>query len=106
MSSIVNNQKLPRSYSTSQLNTPLARRRLGAAFVLGNADTATNGGRATPTKTTIKGAKKGPKGGKKGHTWRPHHVIIVTDNGGSDEEAGDSGEDCVVDAEHDFMCQT
>jgi hypothetical protein len=39
---------------------------VGAAFILGYAGAATNGGWATPTKATIKGARKGAKGGKKG----------------------------------------
>jgi hypothetical protein len=31
---------------------------VGAAFILGNAGAAANGGRATPTKATIKGTRK------------------------------------------------
>jgi hypothetical protein len=40
-----------------------------AAFILGNMGAAANGGRATLTKTTIKAARKGIKGGKKGQKW-------------------------------------
>jgi hypothetical protein len=39
---------------------------VGAAFVLGNAKAAADGGQAAPTKATIKGARKGAKGGNKG----------------------------------------
>jgi hypothetical protein len=39
---------------------------VGATFTLGNVGMAAHGGRATPTKTTIKGARKGAKGRKKG----------------------------------------
>jgi hypothetical protein len=39
---------------------------LQAAFVLGNIEVAASGGRAAPTKATIKGARKGATGGKKG----------------------------------------
>jgi hypothetical protein len=39
---------------------------VGDAFVLGNVEAATSGGRAIPTKATIKGARKGAKGRKKG----------------------------------------
>jgi hypothetical protein len=36
---------------------------VGAAFVLGNTGVAANGGRAALTRATIKGARKGAKGG-------------------------------------------
>jgi hypothetical protein len=39
---------------------------VGATFVLGNTGEAVNGGRAAPTKATVKGARKDAKGGKKG----------------------------------------
>jgi hypothetical protein len=42
---------------------------VGAAFILGNAEAAAKGGRATPTKATIKGSRNGAKGGKKGQKW-------------------------------------
>jgi hypothetical protein len=39
---------------------------VGAAFVLGNAAAAVDGGRTPPTKATTKGTRKGAKGGRKG----------------------------------------
>jgi hypothetical protein len=39
---------------------------VGAAFILGDGKAAAGGSRATPSKATIKGARKGAKGGKKG----------------------------------------
>jgi hypothetical protein len=39
---------------------------VGAAFILANVGTAANGGRAVPTKATIKSTRKGTKGRKKG----------------------------------------
>jgi hypothetical protein len=66
---------------------------------------ATNGGRAARTKTTIKGARKGAQGGKKGQKRRPHRIAVVTSNGGSNEEAGDSGEESLAATEHDFRRQ-
>jgi hypothetical protein len=39
---------------------------VGATFILGNTGMTTNDDQAAPTKTTIKGVRKGPKGGKKG----------------------------------------
>jgi hypothetical protein len=39
---------------------------VGATLLLGNAGMATSGGQATPTKATVKSARKGAKGGKKG----------------------------------------
>jgi hypothetical protein len=38
----------------------------GAVFILCNAGVATNDDRAAPTKTTIKGTRKGANGGQKG----------------------------------------
>jgi hypothetical protein len=79
---------------------------VGATFILGNTGMTTNDDRAAPTKTTIKGVRKGPKGGKKGPKRQPHHVAIVVGNGGGDEEVSDSSEECVAAAERDFKCQT
>jgi hypothetical protein len=75
---------------------------VGAAFVLGNARAAANGGRAVLTEATIKGARKGTKGSKKGLKRRPHHVTIAAGNEGGDKEAGNSDEDCVATAKRDF----
>jgi hypothetical protein len=75
---------------------------VGAAFVLGNARVAANGGRAVLTEATIKGARKGTKGSKKGLKRRPHHVTIAAGNEGGDKEAGNSDEDCVATAKRDF----
>jgi hypothetical protein len=69
---------------------------VGAAFILGNAEAAAKGGRATPTKATIKGSRNGAKGGKKGQKWWPHHVAIVTGNGGGDEASNNSDEECIA----------
>jgi hypothetical protein len=52
-----------------------------AAFVLGNARTASNGGRAASTKATVKSARKGAKGGKKGQKHRPCCIAIMASNG-------------------------
>jgi hypothetical protein len=39
---------------------------VGAAFILAYTGTAASGGRAAPTKATVKSYRKGAKGGKKG----------------------------------------
>jgi hypothetical protein len=78
---------------------------VGTAFVLGNAEAATNGGRATTTKATIMGARKGNNGGRKGKNWQLRRVTIVAGNGGSDEETDVSSEVCVAATEHDFKRQ-
>jgi hypothetical protein len=49
---------------------------------------------------------KGAMGSKKGQKRWPHHVVVVASNGDSDEEAGDSDEECVAAAERDFKHQT
>jgi hypothetical protein len=78
---------------------------VGPAFLLGNADITTNGGRAAPTKTTIKRARKGTKGSKKGLKQWPYHVTIVTGYNGDDEEADDSSKEGIAATEHDSRCQ-
>jgi hypothetical protein len=75
---------------------------VGTAFVPGNVDTATDGGRAAPTKTTIKGTK----GGKKGQKCQPRRVAVVTGNSCDDKEAGNPGKDCIAAAKCYFMHQT
>jgi hypothetical protein len=70
----------------------------GATFVLGNAGAATNGGWATPTKATIKGAK----GSKKEQKHRPCHVAMVASNGNDDEGVENSSEEFIAVVERDF----
>jgi hypothetical protein len=47
---------------------------VGAAFILGNAGTASSSDRAAPNKATIKRARKGAKDGKKGRKCRPRRI--------------------------------
>jgi hypothetical protein len=49
---------------------------VGAVFVLGNTGMAVGDGRAVPTKTAVKSARKGTKGGKKGQK-RPDHGALL-----------------------------
>jgi hypothetical protein len=77
-----------------------------AAFILGNMGVAANNGQAAPTKATIKDARKGAKGCKKGEKHRPRHVAIVASNSDGSEEAGDSDEEFVAVAECHFKRQT
>jgi hypothetical protein len=79
---------------------------VGAAFVLSKMGAVANGGWATPTKATVKGARKGVKGGKKGQKPQPCRIVVAADSGGGDEEAGDSSEECVAATERDFKRQT
>jgi hypothetical protein len=79
---------------------------VGATFILGNAKAATNDGRTTPSKATIKGARKGAKGSKKGQKHRPWHVAVAASNGGGDKEADDPGEVYVMAVERDVKRQT
>jgi hypothetical protein len=44
---------------------------VGDAVVLGNVEAATSGGRAIPTKATIKGARKGPRVERRGRSDGP-----------------------------------
>jgi hypothetical protein len=74
-------------------------------FVLGNVKAATSGSRAAPSKATIKGAKKGAKGSKKGQKWSPWHISIAASNAFNDEKANDSGEEYVLNIEHNFKHQ-
>jgi hypothetical protein len=77
---------------------------VGAAFILVNAGAVTNGGRTTPTKATIKGAK----GGKKGQKCQARRVATVASNGNGngDEGADNSSEEFVAAAECHFKQQT
>jgi hypothetical protein len=75
---------------------------VGAAFILGNMGAAANGGRAAPTKATVKGARNGTKGGKKGQKHRPRRVAIMASNGNVDEEADNSGEEFIAAVERNF----
>jgi hypothetical protein len=67
-------------------------------------EVAVSGGWAAPTKATIKSARKGTKGGKKGQKRRPHHFSIMAGNSG--KEADNSGEVFVAIAKHDFKWKT
>jgi hypothetical protein len=44
---------------------------VGAAFILGNVGAVANGGQATPTKATVKSARKGGKAEKRGRSADP-----------------------------------
>jgi hypothetical protein len=57
---------------------------------------AANGGRAVPTKATMKGTKNGAKGGKKGQKRRHHRVAIVASKGNDDEGANNSSEEFIA----------
>jgi hypothetical protein len=77
---------------------------VGAAFVLGS--TAARSGRATPTKTIIKSARKGAKGGKKGQKCQPHHLAAMASNDSGGAKADNSDEGFVAMVECDFKRQT
>jgi hypothetical protein len=77
---------------------------VGAAFVLGNVKAAASVSRAAPSKVTAKGVRKSAKGGKKGKKRCPRCIAVAISNGGGDEEASDSGEECVSATKHDFNC--
>jgi hypothetical protein len=78
---------------------------VGATFILGNVEVAADGGRTAPTKATIKGTRKGAKGSKKRQKQGPRRIAIVAGKGGRDKGVGDSDEECLAAAEHDFKCQ-
>jgi hypothetical protein len=72
-----------------------------AAFILGNVGAVANGGQATPTKATVKSARKGGKA-EKGAEELTRCVAIVASNGNGDEGADNSGEEFIAAVEHDF----
>jgi hypothetical protein len=69
---------------------------VGAAFTMGNAKAADEGGRAAPSKVTIKGARKGGKGGKKWLKQCPQCVPITASDDSDNEKVDDSSEEYAV----------
>jgi hypothetical protein len=100
--SVTNSQKITKELLDITTQHASGEEVVCAAFILGNTGVVANGGRAVPTKAIVKGAKKGVKGGKKGQKKRPPHVAIAAGSDGGDEEAGDSGEECIVAVERSF----
>jgi hypothetical protein len=78
----------------------------GAAFILGNAGTATGGGQATLTKATLKSARKSAKFGKKGQKHQPRRIAIMARNGNDGEKTDNSCEGFVVATERNFKWET
>jgi hypothetical protein len=76
---------------------------IGAALTLVNAGTTVGSGRAAPMKTTIKSARKGAKGRKKGQKCQPCHLTTMASNNDTEEEINDSDEKFVAATKHDFM---
>jgi hypothetical protein len=68
---------------------------------------APDGSQGVPHKTTDKGTKRGTKTDKRGLKWRPQQVAVTTryDEGDNDKDVGDSNEELVATAEHDFKRQ-
>jgi hypothetical protein len=63
-------------------------------------------GRAVPTKATVKSARKGAMGSKKGQKCRLHRLAIVVSDGNDGEEADDSDGGFVAIVKRDFKWQT
>jgi hypothetical protein len=76
-----------------------------AVFVLGNVKMVPDGSRATPSKATDKGIKKGVKGSKKEEKWHPRRVVVTTSGNDDDKEADDFDEGYVAATKHDFKRQ-
>jgi hypothetical protein len=69
---------------------------VGAAYILGYEKTAASGSWTAPSKATIKGARKGAKGKKKGLKRHPRWVVVATSSNDDDKEEDDSDKEYVT----------
>jgi hypothetical protein len=74
--------------------------------MLVSAGTATGGGRAMPTSTTVRNTKKGDKGRKNEQKHRPRHLATMANNGDASEEVENSDKEFMAMAEHDSKWHT
>jgi hypothetical protein len=105
MSSTMSNQKPPRSYSTLQPDTPLVRRLSGQPS-LWLKRARLEAVAEPPPNITIRGTKKGAKGGKKGQKRHLHCLAAMANNINVGEEIKNFDEEFVVTEEHNFKRRT
>jgi hypothetical protein len=79
---------------------------IGAAFTLAEVVVAASGGPTTPPNITIRGTKKGAKGGKKGQKCHPRRVTVMANNGNIRKEIENSDEEFMAVVERDFRWRT
>jgi hypothetical protein len=77
---------------------------VGSNFIRDSGRAAPGGDRGTVLKTSSKGAKRYAKGDKRELNWWPWWVVVTTscNEGDNDKEVGDSNEELIAAAEHDF----
>jgi hypothetical protein len=70
----------------------LGEEAIRTAFTLAEVGVAASGGQTAPPNITVRGTKKGPKGGKKGQKCHPRHLTSMANNSNFRDEIKNSNE--------------